>query len=69
MSASVHPMPCLALADEDVLTLKSLREQLERSDSPFLPSNNSGGGFGAGRGDALAWLCLDYCCSVCALLR
>ena len=37
---------CLYCADEDVLTLKSLRDKLQRSDSPFLPTNNSGGGFG-----------------------
>lgn len=37
---------CLCHADEEVLTLKSLRDKLETNDSPFLPTNNSGGGFG-----------------------
>jgi len=35
----------LDLSDENVLQLKSLRDSLERRDSPFLPTNNAGGGF------------------------
>jgi 6-phosphofructokinase 1 len=35
----------LDLSDDDILTLKSIRPKLERRDSPFVPTNNSGGGF------------------------
>lgn len=33
------------LSDEDVLQLKTIRDKLERQDSPFVPTNNAGGGF------------------------
>ena len=36
-----------ATADNPVLELPTMRDVLQPQDSPFKPSNNSGGGFGA----------------------
>lgn len=33
------------LSDDDVLQLKTIRDRLEKRDSPFVATNNSGGGF------------------------